>query len=407
MFAALMPVFKSERCVNCHGGTIPDQDINHAGGEVPVPREPNGDMMRVGTGSNEKCVECHDLPEIKFTWRLAPGRLSFVGRDTKQLCRQLHADPHEFNLKVASGRSKFLHHLLTDKLIVDAFAGDKGFAGDEHPERPPMNHQTFIALARRWLEDGEGACADLWNGTITETTTSTQKQSFAPVPGGREVKADTRVAITVRNSEATGVVRWDMRDFTDVPTRTCATYNHNSWSVLKNNVPMEVTFVLVEPLPKSVAAAMPTAPALPPGVQLPAGFPTPEQMNVPGAGESFFRFQAPQLVAGQHRSDIRSTPGCQQVVAEAKYDYHVEGAMHRLQGDAEGLESLQRSEGHQDPRGNSHHRLGPDPRPRVALGQFRQGSMPVVATGSGAPARNAASSASRSASRSGERLKSG
>ena len=331
MFAALMPVFKSPRCVNCHGGTDPQHNVNHKGGQQDVMLNTAGDMELVGLGSNGDCVECHDAPDAHI-WRLAPKVLSFVGKETKPLCRQLRADlTKKFDLKKAKGRADFLDHLHTDPLIKVAFVGDGGISEDNGVrdevtvEPPPMSHQTFIALARHWLEDGEGACADLWNGTITETAASTQKVSFTPAAGGREVKADTRITITVRDSEATAAVRWDMRDFTDVPTRTCATYNHNSWSVLKNNVPIELVFVLNKPLPKSVAAAMPTAPALPPGVELPPGFPMPT--DVPGVGESFFRFQAPQLLGGQHRSDIRSLPGCKQVVAEDKYDYHVEGGM--------------------------------------------------------------------------------
>ncbi len=326
MFAALMPVLKSPRCVNCHGGTNPAIDLNHDGGQVDVPLDAEGDMQGVGFGSNEECLGCHDAPDAHF-WKLAPKRFSLVGRETLQLCRQFRANPGTMNLKTAAGRAAFLEHLRTDHLIVNAFVGNRGIA-DESPQPPPLTHQRFIALARHWLEDGEGACANDWNGTITEIAAREQESSFAPAPGGRMFRTDARIAITVVNSEASAQVQYQMRDFTDAPTRDCETYNHQSWSALSNNLPVELTIVARNRAGQD-AVSTPAAPAftLPAGVQLRPGFVMPD-LGVPEPGQSFFRYTAVNRpVSGTQRSDIRSLPGCRQVVGNTPYAYHVEGAM--------------------------------------------------------------------------------
>lgn len=325
MFAALMPVLKSPRCVNCHGGTNPATDLNHGGGQVDVPLDAEGDMQGVGFGSNEACLGCHDSPDARF-WKLAPKRFSLVGRETLQLCRQFRSNPGTMNLRTAAGRAAFLEHLRTDHLIVNAFVGNRGIE-DESPQPPPMTHQRFIALARHWLEDGEGACANDWNGTITETLARTQEASFAPAPGGRAFRVDARIAITVVKNDASAQVQYQMRDFTDAPARGCDTYNHQSWSALNGRVPVELTIVMGNPeLAQRQVTAAPAF-ALPAGVELPPGFPMPGT-DAPAPGQAFFRYTAVNApVSGTHRSDIRSLPGCRQVVANAAYAYHVEGAM--------------------------------------------------------------------------------
>lgn len=327
MFAALMPVLKSPRCVNCHGGTDPAADLNHGGGQVNVRFDDEGDME-----PDEGCLSCHNAPNVSF-WMLAPKRFSLVGKELLQLCRQFRSNPGMMDLRSETGRAAFLDHLVTDALIVNAFVGNRGIA-DESLQPPPMTHQRFIALARHWLEDGEGACANDWNGTITETVARAQESSFAPAPGGRTFKTDARIAITVVKNEASAQVQYQMRDFTDVPTRECATYNHQSWSALGNNLPVELTIVARNRAGQS-AASTPAAPAsglpagvkLPAGVELPPGFVMPD-LGAPAPGQDFFRYTAVRTpVSGQQRSDIRSLPGCRQVVANTSYAYHVEGAM--------------------------------------------------------------------------------
>src|ERR1700686_2099861 len=68
LFAELMPVFSSPRCVNCHGGTNPATDLNHEGGQVDVPVNEAGDMKFDPSGA---CLECHTAAPP--SWRLAPA----------------------------------------------------------------------------------------------------------------------------------------------------------------------------------------------------------------------------------------------------------------------------------------------------------------------------------------------
>src|ERR1700694_1435431 len=59
LFAEMMPVFSSPRCVNCHGGTDPStkpDGLNHGGGQVDVPKDSVGNMNFDSTGA---CRECH------------------------------------------------------------------------------------------------------------------------------------------------------------------------------------------------------------------------------------------------------------------------------------------------------------------------------------------------------------
>ncbi len=323
MFAALMPVFSSPRCVNCHGGTNPATNTNHKGGQQDIVLNHDDEMV-----NNDECVLCHNAPEAR-PWRLAPKIASFAGKDAKQLCRQLRSGPGRFDLRAAFDRADLQEHLQTDELIGVAFIGQKGigrgsaFWEDTTTEPPPMTRARFVALARHWLEDGLGACNNAWNGTITETTVTEQKSSFAPAPGGRKASTETHITITVVESKATADVRWEMRDFTDAPARECATYNHQTFSALNSQVPVDLTVVINNDMQPTLESAMP-AMALPAGVQLPPGFKLPD---LPPAGGNFFRYQAPALVAGKHRSDILSLPGCRRALVEKPYDYHVEDTM--------------------------------------------------------------------------------
>src|SRR6266487_255989 len=85
LFSAMMPVFSSPRCVNCHGGVQPATGANHEGGKVDVKFDSDGNMEN-GTPEAIACLECHTAAD---KWRTAPRVLSFVGRDAATLCRQI------------------------------------------------------------------------------------------------------------------------------------------------------------------------------------------------------------------------------------------------------------------------------------------------------------------------------
>jgi hypothetical protein len=164
LFAELMPVFSSPRCVNCHGGTNPAIPVNHAGGRQDVPLERPGGDMSLETGLNAECLTCHTSPSAEAGgWRLAPKHTSFVDKDTLALCRQFRTDPFSFNLHFPEGREAFVTHVATDDLIGVGFAGnggvdrDSAFFDDVTVAPPPMSRAEFVAKTQRWMTDGQAA----------------------------------------------------------------------------------------------------------------------------------------------------------------------------------------------------------------------------------------------------------
>jgi hypothetical protein len=352
LFAEMMPVIRSPRCANCHGGTDPNvkpEGLNHPGGQLDIATE-DGVMLR---SANLPCLECHTAPGATPDWRLAPTSMSFIGKDALKMCRQLRSD----NLLASpANRTRFMTHLEEDPLVRLAFVGQGGI-GEESasaPEPPPMSHAEFLAAARRWVTDGEAGCRNEWSGEIMQISTMARKEKFAPAAGGREVGADTTIKITVDKNRATAEVHWDMHDFTDVPARDCATYVHHSYSAVDYKLPIVLTIALNPP--KRPAGGPPELPPgfTLPGYELPPGFPVPPEMILPpgatlppgmvmppgmvlppgvdappAVGTPFFTFATADNteVIGKHRSDVRSLPGCQPVIVEKVHRYHVEGAM--------------------------------------------------------------------------------
>jgi hypothetical protein len=338
MFAEMMPVWSSPRCVNCHGGTIPDvrpEGLNHEGGLVDVVRDANRDATFDGSGT---CQGCHDAAPP--SWRLAPARMSLVDKDTLTLCRQMRKVN---GLASAANRATFDQHLHNDALIDLAFVGNKGIAADPDAAStaapPPMDKEAFVAAAKHWLDDGLAGCSNGWSGTITETTKFFESVTFAPAAGGRQVSTDSLLTIDVDENEATATLQWELKDFLDVPTKECLTYNH------------QTLFATATKLPVAFAIAMnptlPTGPVtLPPGFELPPGFSLPPGMSQPGGlppgmtlppgfelpsltpGGAFFQYATgdKDIVTGTHRSETQSLPGCKREAKDEPYPYHVAGA---------------------------------------------------------------------------------
>jgi hypothetical protein len=333
MFAEMMPVWSSPRCVNCHGGTIPDvkpEGLNHGGGLIDVVRDAKGDATFDGSGT---CQGCHDAAPP--SWRLAPARMSLVDKDTLPLCQQMRKVN---SLSVAANREAFDHHLHNDVLIDLAFVGNRGIAEDVVAAPPPMGKAAFLAAARRWLEDGQGACSNKWSGTITETTNYSESATFAPAPGGRQVTTETHLSINVDENEATATLQWEMKDFTDVPTKDCLTFSHQTFFATATNLPVSLTIAMNPTIPSGPF----TMPELPPGVELPPGFSLPPGVTLPPGmtlppgfevpsltpGGAFFQYLSTDKseVTGTHRSDIQSLPGCKRETKDERHPYHIVGA---------------------------------------------------------------------------------
>jgi hypothetical protein len=354
MFAELMPVFTSPRCVNCHGGTDPSVPRNHPGGRQDVPVDQPGGDMSLETGRNEECLNCHDVAPDDF--RLAPKHMSFVGLDTPMpLCRHFRTDPFNPPLRIPENRETFLAHLTHDALIGMAFIGRGGvgeesaFANEVTVDPPPMSRQEFLAKAARWLNDGEGACSNKWNGTITETTFAAESVTFAPAPGGRKVDSEIKIVITVVESEATAAVHWTFHDFTDVPLKECLTHLYLTSTADSPGVPVTLEIVIPREqiaLPPGGFPGLPPGLELPPGMELPPGFEFPTELFPPGmelpAGVSgvtgpFFMYQSTDKseIAGNDRIDTLSMPGCKHTVTDTAHPFHIGGGMIEFKIDPE------------------------------------------------------------------------
>lgn len=198
LFAQMAPVFNHARCVNCHGGVDPKSAFAGPTGVV------HGNGGLPGPITTEACESCHD---DATAWALAPPRLSFVGKNTKQLC-QLQSQ--EVRARTDVG---YLSHLQDDPLIDLAFMGRSGGAAppNDPPHRPAMDKMDFLDAARSWLKDGGALCSG-WNGFIKQTETFGTHYQF-PIQAGTgpssitvDASAKREMTITLVNGEATAHV---------------------------------------------------------------------------------------------------------------------------------------------------------------------------------------------------------
>jgi hypothetical protein len=262
--------------------------------------------------------------------------MSLANKDTMPLCRQMRKVN---SLSVPANRAAFDHHLHNDMLIDIAFDGNRGMTDDAIVAAPPpMGKDAFLAAAKRWLEDGQGACSNKWSGTITETTTSSESATFAPAAGGRQVSTETHLTIDVDENEATATLQWELKDFTDVPTKDCLTYSHQTFFATATNLPVALTIAMNPTIPSGPI----TMPELPPGVELPPGFSfepgaslppgvtLPPGFEVPSLtpGGAFFQYASTETseVTGTHHSEIQSLPGCKRETKDERHPYHIAGA---------------------------------------------------------------------------------
>jgi hypothetical protein len=319
LFAKMMPAFSSPRCANCHGGTNPQTDMNHEGGQVDVPLNDSGDMRG---GNSEACLECHTAAPP--SWRLAPRNMSFVGTDTLPLCRQIRTT-NGLNTGDPAALEAFVRHIANDPLIGLGFIGQGAIGADSAfapitPDPPGISHEEMVAAAQKWVSTGHARCTNNWSGTITYTMTFAQREQF------REIGTDLNVAVEVVENQATGTTHYAMHDFTDVATRECATYVHHTWSV-DGKAQADVQIILTPSIPAGGPAGLPDLSSIPgmpplpdmsnlPGMQLPPG------QVMPGfAPGGYFLLVTLPEATGNHRSDTRTLPGCKKEVKDEKYSY--------------------------------------------------------------------------------------
>jgi hypothetical protein len=236
LFSAMMPVFSSPRCVNCHGGVDPTSDEQHEGGKVDVVLDANGDMHHCcdQLQKDNTCTECHT--DASSHWRTAPKGFNFVNKDALTLCRQIRST-NQLGTGGEDAAASFIRHLSGDELIGLAFEG-RGAIGETSafapitPAPPPMSREDFVGAAQTWLNAGHALCGLGWSGTINVTKTS-QSQTLTQ---GNTVARDAAMKLTetidVAEGEATGTVHLEQHDFTDSgPKNHDCTAQHLTWAV--------------------------------------------------------------------------------------------------------------------------------------------------------------------------------
>jgi hypothetical protein len=332
LFAQMMPAFSSPRCSNCHGGTNPQTDTNHEGGQVDVPLNATGDM-RGGIGNSDACLECHtDAPP---SWRLAPHNMSFVGKDTLPLCKQIRTT-NGLDTGDPAALEAFVRHIENDPLIALGFAGQGAIGKDSAfapitPDPPGITLGQMVAAAQDWTQKGHARCSNKWSGTITYTLTAQERVQF------REAGTDLKVTIDVADNDASATIHYAMHDFTDVATKDCLTMVHHTWTADGQG---KADFQLIET--PSIPAGMPDLSAIP-GMPDLTGIPgMPDLTNLPGMptlpdgttarlppgqvmptlapGGIFLLLTLPEAT-GTHHSETRTLPGCKTVNADEKYSY--------------------------------------------------------------------------------------
>lgn len=232
LFSAMMPVFSSPRCVNCHGGVLPATGENHEGGKVDVAFDSNGNMEN-GTPEAIACLECHTAAD---KWRTAPRALNFVGKDAAAMCRQLKRlnDLRDTNQEA---KDSFIFHLSEDYFVGLAFVGQRAI-GDDSPfgpleaAPPPMSQADFVGAAQNWLTAGHALCGLGWSGTIMVTKTAAHHEITQGNTVERDSGLEIKDTLTLEEGEATATMHLAQHDYQDSgPKNHNCGINHVSWAV--------------------------------------------------------------------------------------------------------------------------------------------------------------------------------
>jgi len=150
LFTQMATVFEHPRCLNCHTDTgFPRQGDDRHRHTMNVARGP-GDRGAPGL----HCGTCHQAANQHASgvpgapgWGLAPLRMTWEGLTPGQICASLF-DPSRGGMKP----DQLVEHLNT---ALVRWAWSPG--ADEHGRArttPPIAHDAFVELTRRWLAGG-------------------------------------------------------------------------------------------------------------------------------------------------------------------------------------------------------------------------------------------------------------
>lgn len=153
LFEQMAPVLQGPRCMNCHTVTaFPRQgDDRHR------------HLMNVSRGPNDRgapglhCSTCHQSANQASSgvpgapdWHLAPLRMGWEGLSVGQICEAIR-DPARGGMKPQDLVAHFNTGLVR-------WAWSPGTDAHGHPRTaPPLSHDAFIALTKRWIASG-AAC---------------------------------------------------------------------------------------------------------------------------------------------------------------------------------------------------------------------------------------------------------
>jgi hypothetical protein len=169
-WAALFPIFKHDRCSNCHG------KLNPFAADLDTERhdrmriEPSGigeiDPTVDDAATFDICQSCHEHVAPPGRWKVPPVRpknQQWWNQDLDELCRTQHK-----NLTPL----QFMGHNTNDHLIQEAFLGTMALNEDAqsvvtppYPKQSPGTHAAFLQLIRTWLAaQGLDDASPRWQG---------------------------------------------------------------------------------------------------------------------------------------------------------------------------------------------------------------------------------------------------
>lgn len=245
LFAKIYPVFKHERCANCHGV------VEHYPGftrSVTPGTHPGGPA---GAGLPDPvvdCTQCHSDDAVEDKWKFtAPPNMEWAGLDEGPVCVMEAAEVRLKNAEAggeAAGlRGSYLNHVITDPLIAQAWEGYAGGArprvvdGKPNPHLPvpPLTYSEFKAAVTEWVNAGAPCRA---TGQVTELEKQKTAYTIHQFPGQTvlfEQSAERAVSVLrYRDGSATATVTasgWDQA-VTTLHSSGCeiVTTLRNEWS---------------------------------------------------------------------------------------------------------------------------------------------------------------------------------
>ena len=157
-FGRISAVFRHPRCSNCHTVTdFPRQGDDRHRHAMNVRRGSDGHGVAA-----QHCRACHQrvnqdasgVPGADEDWHLAPLSMGWEGLSDSDLCRHL-LDPTRNGGRTGQ---KVLDHLGTN-LVRWAWSPGVTRSGEAR-SMPPLDYDTFISEAGRWIHSG-AACPAL------------------------------------------------------------------------------------------------------------------------------------------------------------------------------------------------------------------------------------------------------